>query len=105
MFEIDHLCPIHNVPMHKATVSQPTTAYVFKWVCPDCEAAKIAVKRLEDDERHWLRVYAGQALQGILSNPSVDVLRTAPDSTFSKDAVEYAKALLDDIKRVEANND
>jgi hypothetical protein len=48
----------------------------------------------ERDREYWLRVFAGQAMQGLLANCGDYAIKQA-----AQDAVEYAEALLKELEK------
>lgn len=58
------LCPIHNTPMKRVYVNQPTMAYVTRPECPECEHMKRVDARW--NERRFTAAVA--ATQGIWAN-------------------------------------
>lgn len=51
---------------------------------------------IEDYKEHLRHYYAGQAMQGMLANPELEI-NTTPAETISEDAVVQADALISQL--------
>ena len=62
--------------------------------------AGLAKSQADDDDAFWLRQYAGQAMQGILSAETMGYTTSKTNIALNAEcAVEYAKALLEEVKK------
>lgn len=59
------------------------------------------LKTADFSDAYWLRAFAGQAMQGLLAYQGF----VADKDVFMKAPLAYAKALLAEVKKCEANND
>ena len=62
-----------------------------------------AIKQnLNTDRKYWLRVYAGQAMQGIFAGRNWRSGEMIPDCIgFARNAVELADALIEELEKTE----
>lgn len=86
------LCPIHNTPMKRVVVNQPTMAYV-RLECPECEHMKRVDARW--NERRFTVAVA--AMQGLMASPTTSV--HADVLMIARDAVKQADALLEELAK------
>jgi len=57
------------------------------------------------DDVYWLRTYAGQAMQGMCAGTLEEYAGFDDEQRLAVNCVRYAQALLEEVKKVEVEDD